>query len=463
MHRILGRRHHGRLPARYPARVALRRGQPGQARLHRQRIGPRRPGGTVAEYRIEIDAPTAALGETGKLTATFAADGIKPVTRTTDVTVAEGVDLVAGGSTRTTAKPGADFTASLQVHNTTERVVHGAALAFGTDYGFSAPAAARFANCYYVQDQLNSCTFDQELQPGATYEAVVPYRLRPDTYAPSSVVGDFEWLTSGDYADLRKFIDDNGFDGPGRPGAGPKLELRALPAKSALAEPKQTDTDADNNSQDLTVDVAGKQGANLAAIGASLTGDAGDTVTATIGVANAGPATIDRCRNGGEAAVVVVSIPAGTKVVGLPDGCYPTQDGYLGNPNGKGLAEYGCFTDPVFPARTTVTWPFRLQLTEQVVNGTGWVEVNPPCACDRFHDANTKDNVATIVVNPRTAAGHGGAGGTGDTGGQGGGDGGGLPITGPRAGVFGGLGLLLVAAGIGGVVLARRRRTRFEV
>jgi hypothetical protein len=38
----------------------------------------------------------------------------------------------------------------------------------------------------------------------------------------------------------------------------------------------------------------------------------------------------------------------------------------------------------------------------------------------------------------------------------------GLPVTGPATGIMAGAGILLVAAGVGGVLLARRRRTHFE-
>ncbi|SCL16183.1 LPXTG cell wall anchor domain-containing protein [Micromonospora inyonensis] len=60
------------------------------------------------------------------------------------------------------------------------------------------------------------------------------------------------------------------------------------------------------------------------------------------------------------------------------------------------------------------------------------------------------DVTATVLVN---AAG-GGGGGTGD------GDGG-LPVTGVQTGLIVGVGGLLLALGVGGFVLSRRRRTRF--
>ena len=77
--------------------------------------------------------------------------------------------------------------------------------------------------------------------------------------------------------------------------------------------------------------------------------------------------------------------------------------------------------------------------------------MNPDCDCDRFSkDLNKSNDVAKIVVNP--AAGRRGTGGQG----------GGLPITGPQTALYAAAGLVLVVAGVGGVLFARRRRTRFQ-
>ncbi|MFI5897639.1 hypothetical protein ACIA5D_46885 [Actinoplanes sp. NPDC051513] len=417
------------------------------------------PGGAIGDFLVAIDAAEAALGETGKITATFSADGLAPVSQSVDVTVAEGVDLAAGAEKSISLKPGAKFDASLQVHNTTDAVVHGAALVFGTDYAFVAPE--QFSNCFYNVDELNACQFDQELEPGVTYQVVLPYQLRATTAAPSNQAGEFEWLTAGDYDDLIKFVDTNGYEGPGQAGNGGKLTLKALPAAKSLAKQKQTDTDPDNNWQQLSIQVTGNQGTDFAAVGATVKGKTGDKVTANIGVRNNGPATRDSSRNGGPAAVAIVTIPDGTKVVGLPDACSLSDYEFLKTPRGKGEKQYACFSDTVFPAKTTVTWPFQLEITKVADNATGWVEVNPACECDVFQkDLNKGNDVAKIVVNPVAAPGNGNGGaGEGDTGGEGGG----LPITGPQTALFGAAGLILVVAGVGGVLFARRRRTRFEV
>ncbi|XTZ13578.1 LPXTG cell wall anchor domain-containing protein [Micromonospora echinospora] len=73
--------------------------------------------------------------------------------------------------------------------------------------------------------------------------------------------------------------------------------------------------------------------------------------------------------------------------------------------------------------------------------------------CDGGFDEDLKpaNDVAALLVNATTAG--GGAGG--------GEDDGSLPITGARTGLVLAAGGLLLAAGVVGLVLARRRRTRF--
>ncbi|WP_433294032.1 hypothetical protein ACQP2F_32070 [Actinoplanes sp. CA-030573] len=420
------------------------------------------PDGQITAPDAQINATAAALGKTGKLTITLTADGIEPVVATAPVTVAEAVDLAAGPARTISAKPGASFKAAVQVHNTTDTVVHGAALTFGTDYAFGNPK--QFANCFYADGFLNTCVFDQDLQPGVTYQAVIGYTLGKDAMAPGNAYGEFGWMAKGDYDDLLKFVHDAGDDGPGKPGTGPKLKLEPLPAARALN--KQTDIDTSNNWQALDVRVTGKSGADIQAVPVSATGKAGDIVTAKVAVRNNGPATVDASRGGSAATMVVVTPPDGTEVAELPEACMSARE-ILSTPKGKGKDQYACFTDTVFPASTTAEWTFKLRITKVIDNATGWIEANPECACDHFSsDADKANDVAKIVINPLAGsdsdsdgAGAGAGAGNG-TGGQGGG--GGLPITGPQTALVGGAGAILIAIGSAGFLTARRRRTRFE-
>ncbi len=206
----------------------------------------------------------------------------------------------------------------------------------------------------------------------------------------------------------------------------------------------QADADPGNNWQPLAVKVTGKNGVDLEAIGATARGGVGTVVDVNVGVRNNGPATLDRTANGGAAAVVIITIPGGTTVVAAPYGCRIADDDSLRTGNG-GL-QYACFTDPELTSGGRLTWKFRLKITNFWPDASGFVEVNPPCNCDRFADDTDKsNNVAPILMNP-----------------SGGGEGGGLPITGPQTTTIGAAGAALVAAGLLGFLLARRRRTRFE-
>ena len=420
------------------------------------------PDGTAGSFEAGLKAAGSAVaGATGTLKATFSADGAEPVSTTAQVKVAEAVDLTAGRSTEISVKPGAAFNAELTVTNTGTKVVRGAGVLFYTDYAFE--TTKRFKNCVYRDDKASGCLFEGNLAPGATYQVTLPYRLRKDTAAPGSDAGEFQWLTAGDYAAQRPA----GGNRAGTAGTGP--ELRLQPVAKAKAAP-QTDTDPDDNWQSLTVNAKGKQGSDVAAVGAKVSGAAGATVQATVGLRNNGPATIDSSRSGEPASMAVVTVPSGTTVVTVPAGCSLAEDDSV-RTNPKAV-QYACYAGFVFRAGTTVGWKFGLRIDKVVADAKGAVEANPPCQCSRFSgDLKKSNDKALLVVNPTDAEPGTGGGDAGDgdgaaSGGEDGGTGGGepgLPITGPQGAAFAGAGALLVAAGVAGFLIARKRRTRFEV
>ncbi|OJF10501.1 COG1361 family protein [Couchioplanes caeruleus] len=403
-------------------------------------------------------AKTAVAGSTGTLTVTFAAEGVTPVTETAKVTVADSVDLTADGTDREiNVKPGATFTAPLAVANTGDKTVRGAGLFFATDYAFQ--ATRKYSNCLYVDDRLRGCLFDQAIEPGDRYGVTLPYRLRKDTYAPSSAGGEFQWMTTEDYRDLIAGLRD-----VGTAGDGPALTLKPKTALRGTAAAPQTDIDPDDNWQRLIVNATGQQGADIVAVGGRVSGAAGATVEAAVGLRNKGPATLDSSRRGGPTSIAVVTIPAGTEVVTVPAGCH-LVDGE--NWPGAKAGRYYCETGFVFRAGDTVTWKFGLLVKKVVPDAAGTVEANPDCPCERFtKDLNKANDKAALIVNPtgKPAQGKPAQGddkpAKGGAGGQGGGTGG-LPITGPQGAAIAGAGTLLVAAGVA-VLMVTRRRTRSE-
>lgn len=406
------------------------------------------PDGSIGEVAAGLAATKAALGETGKLTITLAADGIDPVKKTVDVNVAEGVDLAAGPNSEISVKPGADFGTKLQVHNNSESVVHGVSLILDTAGAYA--YTKQFSNCFYGGGQVTACTFAQDLAPGATYQLTMPYQLRKDTIAPQTVGGEFEWLTAGDWGDLLKFVKEIGLDGPGTPGTGALLTLQKTATSGAL---KQTDPNPANNFQTQQITVTGEQ-ADLAAIGASVSGAAGATVTVPVGVRNLGPADLDWDDKGPAAVDALVTMPTGTTVTSVPGTCVLNgPDGLLkGDPS---KVQYACITKSILPAGQSVTWTFGLKINKVVANATGGIVLNPECDCDLYHDGDKANDTAKIVLNAAAGGdgGHGGDVGHGDVG---------LPITGPRTALVGAAGAALLAGGVAFFVVSRRRRTRFE-
>ncbi|MEU4423772.1 hypothetical protein AB0F81_24340 [Actinoplanes sp. NPDC024001] len=408
------------------------------------------PNGLIGRFRAAVKAAAdAEVGTVGEIKATLRAEGRSPVVHTAKVEVAETVNLAAGKPGSVSVAPGADFTAPLEVRNTGPTTIKGAAVnIFGDD---AMLATVRHANCRYRSDgRPFGCVFDQELKPGVTYRVGLGLRLAADAYAPSEILTDYRWLTRDDYDDEAQRWDDLGHPLPGEFGTGPRLRLEEVATTAAKA--KQTDPDDSDDQQSITVTVTGKQGFDLAAIGAKATGKAGAEVDVTVSVQNKGPATRYDSHLRVPGIVGVVTLPPGTEVVKKERSCVPAGD------------TYRCQAAGLLRAGEMTRWTFTLKITKVVPDATGSIEANPTVP-DGYDDAN---NSAPIVLNAASgedtddeAGGEAGgdeAGGAGDNGE----DGGTLPITGPGGAVLGVAGAALVAAGLLGFAAARRRRTRFE-
>ncbi|MBB2942244.1 hypothetical protein FB565_001957 [Actinoplanes lutulentus] len=377
------------------------------------------PSPEAGHFGVALKASGSAVaGESGTLTATFGADGVTEATDQVTITVADDVDLAAGESYALGVTPGEAFTASLRVTNTTAKVVRGADVRSHAGYAFE--AAEKFSNCVYREDdRLTGCVFEHDLLPGTTYEVALPFTLRKDTMAPGASAGEFEWLTAGDHTDDRK--------------ATTAGTLRLTPVASAGRAPR-TGGDPEDSWQAVTVNATGKQGADIAAVGTQVHGEAGAVVDATFGLRNNGPATIDSSRPGDAAGVVLVTVPSGTTVTKVPESCsvaeYDRTD--------LDAVQYYCGVGPLFPAGETVTWTFGLRIATVQVDATGAVESNPACQCARFdQDIDRSNDRAELIVNP---AGRGA-----------------LPIAGPRGVMIGLTGALLLAAGIAAFLMVRNQ------
>jgi hypothetical protein len=406
------------------------------------------PDGITGWFVAQVTAGrTAKPGTTGTVTATFSAADLAPISTTAKVRVAQSVDLAAGRHVQVTASPGEAFSAPLVVRNAGKKAAKGASVIFYNDRAFE--STTRYSNCLYSGDELRSCTFDQALRSGASYRATLPYRVRVDTRAPGFGYGEIIWLTPAELEDYHSYLKQRGID-VGAPGQGDVLRLDQ--AITTFAVP-QGDADTENNSSAVELTTTGKNGVDLAAVGAEVKGFAGDEVTVSVGVHNNGPATLDLSRAGSSAAATAVYPPAGTSVVSVPQECAPEVDGSIqwDLPDPRGYPKYLCLSDSVLIAGEGETYDFGLRIDKVIPDAKGTVAVNEPCECERFTDDIDPSNNKAAITMRGPGAGSGGTGGAG----------GGLPVTGPMGATIGGAGIVLLAAGVVGVVLARRRRTRF--
>ncbi|MEV4117555.1 LPXTG cell wall anchor domain-containing protein [Micromonospora sp. NPDC049645] len=387
----------------------------------------------------------AQLGDSGDVAVSFQAAGGRRGSYTSRVRVGEGVDLAGGPFTDFSAKPGAKFTVPLVVANAGDKTVNGFVAVF--DLPYSIRTKDRFSNCRYSDDHLVSCQFDEDIPVGTGLATTLNLEFAKDTYAPANHSGYAQFMTIADFEDLTRVRAAVGARAA-TPGGGAKLTLAEAPATARQAD--QTDVGPGYDYTGWIIKATGKNGTDLAAIGATLKGGAGAVVTATVGFRNNGPATLDGTNGDFEAATHTdVELPPGTTAVEVPDNCWLRQDT---------TRTYLCASEMRLVAGQSYTLKFRLRIDKVIPNARGAVRVNAPCECPGGggfrDDTKPANDRATIVVN----APQGNGGGEGEEGGGSGG-GGSLPITGAPTGVIAGIGGLLLVAGVSSYLLARRRTT----
>ncbi|HTF09594.1 MAG TPA: LPXTG cell wall anchor domain-containing protein [Asanoa sp.] len=388
------------------------------------------------QFDVVVRAVDGATGGEGPLQMSVSAGGVGLVSSTSSwVRVGDGVDLVAGPSAALSRRPGESFTLPLRVDVVGATAVDEPRVYFTDVYAFR--ATRKFSNCLYVLDRIRSCAFDGTFTPGASYTAVLPFLVGADTAAPATRDLEATWFTAAEAEDYESSLAGHGYSG-GEPGTDGDLPLTGVLALRAV--PPQADTVPNNNRSSWSVAVTGRNGTDLAAVGAAPRGPVGAVRSVTVGLRNDGPAALDD--HNGAAVAVDVTVPSGTTATSVPGECAPLVNGVADGTRGgtPGAAAYRCRPDlPVYPD-FTVGFPFDLRI-DRAGRADGAVTVTG------LDDLDAANNRAAIVVNgpadpappPRAT--------------------GGLPITGAPAGTLAGLGALLILAGACAVVLARTRAT----
>jgi hypothetical protein len=364
----------------------------------------------------------AQPGRTGTVTLRLTADGMPPTTHTTRVTIGTGADLTdTVAPSPVTGSAGDRITLPTGVRNSGPVPINGVALLLTGFYGFTQDR--RYRNCRYDETAMNMyCVFDTTLLPGVEYTVNEPLTTTIAADTPSSntvdssrtgVFASFRWHLPADANRTLPWMDISAY----QPGQEPPLSLVAKTPDAAArsAGPgtvptfPQTDVHPDDNSHYVDLTVGGDRIWNLVGTGTTVSGAAGATVSARVGVTNAGPVTMPGGR------VTRVTIPTGTTAVSVPTTCFGeianTEEWQ--NQATPGAARYRCVLSGALRPGESRSWDFGLRIDQRIDDATGSVEADRELYgdSDYIHDGDDTDDRAAIVVNPtRPDAWTGGAG-----------------------------------------------------
>ncbi|MEW2305992.1 hypothetical protein AB0958_39565 [Streptomyces sp. NPDC006655] len=407
--------------------------------------------------------PTAAAkaGDTGAITYTATASDAPTVTGKTDVLVGGPKLVTRPYPALKGIAPGAVFERTPAFADTgTAPAGKGVMLLVQDSDGVS--LARAHSNCHYADSpEVGAwCRFDTAVAPGSAYETDAPLRYTAAAETMYGYNSYVVWPVGGTAPDS---FDPSGFP---HTGTGAPLGLKSVASGSGF-------TGSGYGTFATT------QHADYQALGDTVEGKVGETVSITVGVRNAGPGRLGfpwtDARNSG---TFVVTPPAGTTITGAPGPGEQGDPGPLWNctPRKAGAKSYTCeigSTD--FRPGASVTQEFRVRIDRVVPGAQGSVKaVENPDYPNRDDDAANDTAAITVKATgsatsspspgasapasaPATASPSGSGTGTG----SGTTTGGGLAATGADGVLLrAGTAVLLLAGGTLVFLTARRSRPR---
>ncbi|MFI6937438.1 hypothetical protein [Streptomyces sp. NPDC050287] len=395
----------------------------------------------------------AKAGDTGAITYTATASDAATVTGKTDVLVG-GPKLVPRPYPALKGiAPGAVFERTPAFANTgTAPAGKGVMLLVQDSEGVS--LTRDHSNCHYSdQPDVGAwCRFDTPVAPGAAYETDAPLRYtasKDRMYGYNTYV---VWPVGGTAPDS---FDPSDFPGT---GTGAPLGLKSVASGSGFT----------GSGYGI---FATTRHADYQALGDTVEGKVGETVSITVGVRNNGPGRMGfRWMDADNSGTFVVTPPAGTTITGAPGPGEQGDPGPLWNctPGKAGAKSYTCdigSTD--FGPGDFVTQEFTVRIDRVVPGARGTVRaVESPKYPNR--DENAANDTAAIAVKANgSATSSPSATATASPSGSGAGTrsgtttGGGLAATGADGVLLrAGTAVLLVAGGALVFLAARRSRPR---
>ncbi len=439
-------------------------------------------GGGDAKINLKL-RPGVRVGTTTSLRLAAEADGIKPYWTTHSIRVVDSEpDFGAEDFTLAEVKPKEVVPVRPKFRVNGDTPVSRVGI-----YVWPGPLdfTERYRNCWYGERWAHMyCEFEIGLAPGesAQVAAGTPVRFQASPAIPH------RWKSYLKY----HVVNAPGAGGPEgwTAGDGPALRLEKVPSDGVRARAVPVFPENEYDDGDGIVNFrTGDNPADLVALGATVSGAQGAEVPIRVGLRNDGPANVfsDPEQEGVDwketpEPAVIVTLPEGTTVVGMPEGhrgfnvqCGAWADGKfvgpLNEPNGR---VYHCTSNSGLDVGDEWFFEFRVRVTGNT-SAAGSVVGH-----GGGHDPDMADNTAPITLNvtpsgptgggepgeqPGGGSGAGGSGGAGGAGGSGGGTGSGatsgtgsLPVTGSPVTAIAGGGLFAVAAGAALYLAARRRR-----
>ena len=274
--------------------------------------------GTIGLIPLKLVPDTGAVdGAHASITTTISGDGSASQTYHVPVTVAHGPDLViASPVSQQNVKPGDKAAMSFSTSNLGSETADGLLLAFDFTHGF---VPDTFDNCQYEEDTFVDgtvavCLFDSEsLAINASFNVNFTGKIAPD--AAAFEVG-FAFVETGAAADVTSFAGGKNFAGSKslkhKAHSGKTLSLHSAGKTSMTA----SDIDESDNAALTEWNVATSH--DVAALSAQLQGSVGDTVPASLGLKNNGPASVNVFNSEGTLATVSITVPDWAEVTKAP-------------------------------------------------------------------------------------------------------------------------------------------------
>ncbi|MDQ0792186.1 hypothetical protein [Streptomyces sp. B1I3] len=319
-------------------------------------------------------ADGAAAGVQGSITyeatATGGPDGALTAPHEsfrTTLTVGAGPDLaIAPVADIEDGRPGDERTIPFRVTNNGNESANGFTVKLYASYGLT--DLTRYDACTYTTtdgtDYAPShtavCTFEQVLAPGDSFELPEPLTVRLAPHA------------------LNERLD---------------IDL----------EPSDGAQDLDSQNDYTVLQISAESTADFSVTGDAISGVAGETRTVELTFKNNGPAWFGNLGSGDPVAEVRLIVPEGTKVTGVPSGCYPRTLGGGYYPKQTGAPRYDCDLRYWVLEDARRTFAFSVRVDTVVPGATGAVSIHP--AFGEFgeypfdFDPDLTNNTAVLAVN----------------------------------------------------------------